>query len=135
MNCFRFSALRRALKIGHRSGRWRFDWDTPEQVYAKVQEELAEVRAAIASGDARHTEEEMGDLLFAVSQWARRLGIDPEEALHKANHKFEIRFRKMISECGLDRERFSALPLDEKERLWQEAKRKLAPWPGKSAKT
>lgn len=118
-------ALLKALKIGHRSEKWKFDWDTAEQVSAKVKEELGEVFEAIEDHDSHAVEEELGDLFFAVSQWARHLKVDPETALRKANRKFEIRFENMISECGLTQEQFRELPLAKKEELWQATKKRL----------
>lgn len=118
-------ALLKSLKIGHRSEKWKFDWDTAEQVSNKVKEELGEVFEAIEDDDAHAVEEELGDLFFAVSQWARHLKVDPETALRKANRKFEIRFENMISECGLTQEQFRELPLAKKEELWQATKKRL----------
>lgn len=118
-----FPALLTALKIGQRSQEWKFDWDTPEQVEAKVTEELDEVREAIAAQDPAAQEEEIGDLLFALSQWARHLKINPETALRKANLKFERRFQNMLENCKLSQQDFKNLPLSEKEELWGKAKK------------
>lgn len=118
-----FPALLTAWKIGKRSEQWKFDWDTPAQVEAKVTEEFAEVKEAIAASDPKAQLDEMGDLLFAVAQWARHLGIDPEAALRQGNLKFEKRFSVMIEHSKLTQDQFRALPLDEKEALWQEAKK------------
>lgn len=120
-----FPALIKALKIGLKSEKWKFDWEKAEQVFAKVQEETNEVLEAIAAHDQNAIEEELGDLLFAVAQWARHVQVDPEAALRKANRKFERRFARMIEDCALSQEAFSALPLVEKEKLWQETKMKL----------
>ena len=86
-------ALLRAEKLSKRAARVGFDWPDVEQVLAKIDEELAEVREAVAEEDAAHIEEEIGDLLFAISNLARKLQLDPETALRKANAKFERRFR------------------------------------------
>lgn len=86
-------ALLRAEKLSKRAARVGFDWPDVEQVLAKIDEELAEVREAVSENDARHIEEEIGDLLFAISNLARKLQLDPETALRKANAKFERRFR------------------------------------------
>lgn len=118
-----FPALLTAWKIGKRSEQWKFDWNTPAQVEAKVTEELEEVREAIGKGDAAAQLDEMGDLLFAVAQWARHLGIDPEAALRQGNLKFEKRFSAMIENARLTQDAFRALPLDEKEALWADAKK------------
>jgi len=110
-------ALLRAEKLQKRAARTGFDWPDASGPRAKVAEEIAEVEAA-PDADAR--EEELGDLLFAVVNWARHLGIDPEAALRRANAKFESRFRAMEALAG---EAFAGLTLDEKDRLWDRAKR------------
>ena len=110
-------ALMRAEKLQKRAARTGFDWPDAAGARAKIDEELAEVAAAADDGE-RH--EEIGDLLFAVVNWARKLGIDPEAALRDANRKFERRFRAMEDAAG---ERFAGLDLDAKEALWVAAKR------------
>lgn len=120
---FNMPALLAALKIGERSIKWKFDWDTKEQVFAKVEEEIKEIFEVL--DDPVKLEDEFGDFLFAASQWARHLKIDPEAALRKANLKFQTRFKKMIEDSGLTQDQFAALPLDEKEDLWQKTKRLL----------
>lgn len=114
-------ALLRAEKLQKRAARTGFDWPDPSGARAKVLEELAEVDSA---ADATMREEEMGDLLFAVVNWARKLGIDPEAALRQANHKFERRFRFMEDTAGAE---FIDLSLDDKEELWVRAKRESQP--------
>lgn len=109
-------ALLRAEKLQKRAARTGFDWPDPSGARAKIDEELAEVEAAPAD----EIEEELGDLLFAVVNWARKLGVDPEAALRRANSKFEKRFKAMEAEAG---DTFEALDLDAKEALWQNAKR------------
>ena len=109
-------ALSRAEKLQKRAARVGFDWPDATGPRAKIAEELAEVEAA-ADADARA--EEVGDLLFAVVNWARHQGIDAEAALRHANAKFERRFRAMEEAAG---EAFAALDLDGKEALWQKAK-------------
>ncbi len=110
-------ALLRAEKLQKRAARPGFDWPDAAGARAKILEELAEVDAA-PDRDAR--EDELGDLLFAVVNWSRKLGVDPEAALRRANAKFERRFRAMENAAG---ESFAALSLDEKEALWQQVKR------------
>ena len=109
-------ALLRAEKLQKRAARTGFDWPDPAGARAKIDEELAEVETAV---DAAHREEEIGDLLFATVNWARKLGIDPEAALRAANAKFERRFRAMEEVAG---DAFADLDLDAKEALWIEAK-------------
>ena len=109
-------ALLRAEKLQKRAARTGFDWPDPSGALAKIEEEIAEVAEA---DTAEHQAEEMGDLLFAVVNWARKLGIDPEAALRAANAKFEKRFRAMEDMAG---NAFSDLTLGEKEALWVKAK-------------
>ncbi|MAW98727.1 MAG: nucleoside triphosphate pyrophosphohydrolase [Sphingomonas sp.] len=110
-------ALLRAEKLQKRAARVGFDWPDADGARAKVFEEIEEVASA-PSPDQRAVE--MGDLLFAVVNWARKLGIDSEAALRSGNAKFERRFRAMEAEAG---SAFAALDLDAKEALWQAAKR------------
>jgi nucleoside triphosphate diphosphatase len=110
-------ALMRAEKLQKRAARTGFDWPDAQGARAKVFEEVAEVDAAMTD-NAR--EDEIGDLLFATVNWARKLGVDPEVALRRANAKFERRFRHMELTAG---ETFVGLSLDTKEQLWIDAKR------------
>ncbi len=109
-------ALMRAEKLQKRAGRVGFDWPDASGARAKIDEEIVEVETA--TNDA-HRAEEIGDLLFAVVNWARKQGVDPEVALRRANAKFERRFRAMEDIAG---EAFPALDLETKEGLWQQAK-------------
>ena len=107
-------ALERANKLQKRAARTGFDWPDATGARAKVDEELAELDAEQEQG---RREEELGDLLFAVVNLARKLKIEPEAALRAANAKFERRFRHIEGAPGFD-----ALSLDQKEQLWVEAK-------------
>lgn len=106
-------ALERAAKLQKRAARTGFDWPDIEGPKAKIREELDEIAAA----PAEELEEEVGDLLFAAVNFARHLNIDPEEALRKANRKFEKRFRAIEATPG-----FEQMSLDEMEALWVVAK-------------
>jgi nucleoside triphosphate diphosphatase len=88
-------ALARAAKLARRAGAVGFDWFDETAVRPKIAEELRETEAAVSSGDASAIEEELGDTLFAVANWARLLNVDPESALRAANRKFERRFAAM----------------------------------------
>ena len=111
-------ALARADLISHLAAATGFDWDDATGARAKVIEEMAEVDAA----DGLHERaDEIGDLLFAVVNWARKLGIDPEAALHQATTKFERRFRAMEEEAGIG---LPGLTLDQMEQLWRKVKRR-----------
>jgi ATP diphosphatase len=107
-------ALTRAEKLAARAARTGFDWPDAAGPLAKIHEELAEVAAA--DTDAERADE-VGDLLFAVANYARKLGVDAEDALRAANRKFERRFRTIEKASE-----FTGLSLDEKEALWQRAK-------------
>ena len=109
-------ALERANKLQKRAARTGFDWPDATGARAKVVEELAELDAET---DQAAREEELGDLLFAVVNLARKLKIEPEVALRAANAKFERRFRHIETVPG-----FNDLSLDQKEALWVEAKTK-----------
>ncbi|WP_025732979.1 nucleoside triphosphate pyrophosphohydrolase [Carnimonas nigrificans] len=109
-------ALLRAGKLSQRATRLGFDWPEHYHTSLKVDEELAEVREAAQQDDPDHLEEEVGDLLFAVANYARKLGIDPEQALRKANYKFERRFR------GVEQRYQPGDQLSALEAYWQEVK-------------
>ena len=115
-------ALTRAAKLGRRAAGVGFDWSKATDVLAKVDEECTELRGALDEGRASAVEEELGDLLFSLAQFARHAGVDPETALRAANAKFERRFRRMeswLAEQG--RLPGDATP-DELESLWVKAK-------------
>ena len=122
-------ALMRAFKLSKRAARVGFDFEHPGQTADKVAEELAEVREAAQSspgaqaGAAPEIFEEIGDLLFAAANLARKLEVDAEAALRAANAKFERRFRGMESLAAQRGEIFADLNLAAQERLWQEVKR------------
>src|SRR3546814_15089905 len=109
-------ALLGADKLQKRAARTGFDWPDATGARAKIDEELAEVETAATDADRA---EEIGDLLFAVVNWARKLGIEPEAALRAASAKFERRFRDMETRAG---DAFAGLSLDAKEALWTAAK-------------
>ena len=114
-------ALLRSIKIQARAARIGFDWPNATEVFVKIDEEIAELRAELArSADQALLEDELGDILFAVANLARKLEIDPEAALRRATAKFERRFRRV--EALVD-ERAAGTDLDVLEALWQEVKR------------
>ena len=117
-------ALQKAARMGEKAGRVGFDWPDAAGVRAKVAEELREVDDAVAAGDAGAVESEIGDLLFAVAQWARHLGCQPEEALRKGCRVFETRFAKMESSVRKSGRELNELEPDSLEDAWQEAKRR-----------
>jgi tetrapyrrole methylase family protein/MazG family protein len=117
-------ALQKATRMGEKAGRVGFDWPDAASVRAKVAEELREVDEAVASGDAEAVEHEIGDLLFAMAQWARHLGLAPEEALRKGCSAFASRFAAMEAKIRESGRELSELRPDALEAAWQEAKRR-----------
>jgi MazG family protein len=113
-------ALMRAEKLTKRAGRVGFDWPSPEPVLDKLQEEIGELKEAIAEPkpDQAHIAEELGDMLFVVANLCRKLGVDPEEALRGANAKFVKRFAGMEELARSRGQDFASLSLDEQEDLW-----------------
>jgi len=132
-------ALSRAAKLGKRAGRVGFDWPDAVGVRDKVAEELSELdevlaeareasRAGVATGEgaaalSARREEELGDLLFAVANWGRHLGVDPEAALRAANRKFERRFASIEAAARARQRPLETLTAQEWDALWVEAKR------------
>ncbi|KCZ94649.1 nucleoside triphosphate pyrophosphohydrolase [Hyphomonas johnsonii] len=116
-------ALLRAEKLQKRAARVGFDWTEAEPIFDKLIEETQEVKDAIASGNRDDIEDEVGDLLFVAANLGRRLGIDPEVALRRANAKFERRFKAMEQTASDNGEDFAGLTLDEQESYWQRVKR------------
>ena len=114
-------ALLRAAKIQARAARIGFDWPEARPVFDKLGEEIAELKTEFEAGaDLTRLEDELGDILFAAANLARKLGIDPEAALRRATAKFERRFRRVEA---LAVERGVGSDLDALETLWQEVKR------------
>ena len=114
--------LQRAVRLQQQAASAGFDWAAPGPVVDKLREEIAELLAAMASGEAGRIEDELGDLMFAVTNLARHLQVDPVTALRRANAKFEQRFRALEQLAG-SRERLHDMALDEMEALWQQVKR------------
>ena len=117
-------ALLRAYKLGKRAAGVGFDWTNPGDVVRKIEEEVAELREALEEEPARRdrAEEEMGDLLFAIANLSRKLGIEPEAALRKANQKFERRFAAMENKISGDGKKMQEMSLEELEAVWQQIK-------------
>ena len=118
-------SLLRAYEISARAAAVGFDWAKPTDVLDKIDEEVAEVRREVESGATGHlsrAEEEMGDLLFAIANLSRKLGIEPEAALRRANEKFTGRF-DAVEQAFLDRgQSLSDATLEAMEAEWQSVK-------------
>jgi ATP diphosphatase len=110
--------LTRAVKLQAKAAKVGFDWPSVDHVYDKIAEEVAELRAAPPASKA----EEFGDLLFAMANVARHLGIDPEAALRDANAKFERRFRHIEERLAEHGKAPAQSDLAEMDALWDEAK-------------
>ncbi len=113
--------LQRAIKLQKRVAEVGFDWPDSGPVLDKFEEETAEIRDAIAAADSDAVEDEIGDLLFVVTNLARKLQVDPARALRRSNAKFEARFRAVEQAAG-GRENLADMSLDEMEELWQSVK-------------
>lgn len=122
----RLPALHRARRVSEKAAGVGFDWADPAGVLEKVAEEVGELREAVASGDTAHAEEELGDLLFALVNLGRHLGLDPEAALHHTTEKFLARFGHVEKALAADGRHPSEATLDEMEALWQQAKGRSA---------
>jgi len=120
-------ALLRAYEMTSRAATVGFDWASPDDVVAKIAEELDEVREARTSADATGAlEDELGDLLFACANYARKLGVEPEAALRRAADKFQTRFGRMEELAAADGTALKELPLDRQNALWDMVKRESA---------
>ncbi|SFW98921.1 nucleoside triphosphate pyrophosphohydrolase [Marinospirillum alkaliphilum] len=126
-------AITRALKLQKRAATVGFDWGDPLAVLDKLEEELAEIREALAGGDAQQVLDETGDFIFAAVNLARHLKIDPEAAVRSTNRKFEQRFRVVEALCAEQGQALTVarqedpatrIDLQQLEAFWQEAKRR-----------
>lgn len=116
-------ALLRAAKLQKKAAKVGFDWPDETGVIAKIREEVAELQAAVAQGDAAHVSEELGDLFFSIVNLARFRGTDPEVLMAAANEKFERRFGEMeraLTESGTTLEQAAAAQMED---AWNAAKR------------
>ena len=119
-------SLLRAYEISARAATVGFDWVRPGDVLDKIEEEVAEVRKEVesgATGDLSRAEEEMGDLLFAIANLSRKLGIEPEAALRRANEKFTGRFDAVEQAFTAQGRSLQDATLEEMEAEWQRVKR------------
>ena len=117
-------ALLRAHKLQRRAAKVGFDWKETDQVYLKVQEEMQELQQAILTKDSQAMEQEYGDLLFALVNYARHLGLEGETALNGSNNRFVSRFNHVedcVHKSGRD---WSVFTLKELDEYWDEAKKR-----------
>jgi len=117
-----FPGLLEALKVTKKAAKVGFDWENKEQIFAKIDEEISELRSAIGSGDTENIAEEVGDLLFAVVNLARHLDVEPETALKKTNRKFRERFKFIEEQLKMEGKKLEDSNLEEMDALWNKAK-------------
>lgn len=117
-------ALMRAEKLGRRAARVGFDWPDTAGVVAKLREEIAEIEGALVEGSTAEIQEEIGDLLFAAAQLARKAGVDAEESLRLANLKFAGRFQAMETAARADGSDLRAEDMERLETRWLATKRR-----------
>ena len=116
-------ALIKAQRMQEKAAGVGFDWKTKDQVWDKFQEELSELDDALSNGDAEAIEDEFGDVLFSLINYARFLKIKPESALERTNQKFMYRFQYIEAQAKAQGTSIEKLSLNQMEAFWQEAKR------------
>jgi len=113
----------KAMRLQEKAKQVGFEWDNREQVWDKVEEEIAELKEAIALNDAGKTEEEFGDLVFSLVNYARFLQVDAENALEKTNKKFIRRFTQMEQEAASQNRMLADMSLTEMDAIWNSIKK------------
>lgn len=117
-------ALQRAERVQDKASKVGFDWEKPEDVWKKVEEEMEELHQEVAAGNSpERVEEEFGDLLFALVNYGRFIGVAPEESLHRTINKFIRRFQHIESRLAGQGLTFKDVNLETMDRYWNEAKR------------
>lgn len=119
-------ALLCAYRVGQKAHRVGFDWPDPSGVLEKIEEELGEVKEAVAAGDRQRISDEIGDLLYAIVNLTRHFEIDPEACLRRTIGRFERRFCRVEERLAREGKSPWGLDLDELEAHWQAAKRELS---------
>lgn len=119
-------AMVKATRIQEKAKQVGFEWDTKEDVWLKVEEEMGELQEAIAEQDPAHIEEEFGDVLFSLVNYARFLQVDAEGVLEKTNKKFIFRFQKMESIAAERGKTLQELSLVEMDAIWNEVKKQTS---------
>lgn len=112
----------KAIRIQDKARGVGFDWENKEQVWEKVHEELRELKAEVDAGSGKQADE-VGDVLFSVVNYARFLGVDPDEALERTNRKFIKRFQYLERESHRDGRKMGEMSLAEMDAYWEKAKR------------
>ena len=115
-------AMVKASRIQDKVAGVGFDWEEPEQVFAKVEEELAELKVEIVKGDQDAIESEFGDVMFSMINYARFLKVNPENALERTNKKFIKRFQYLEGKAKELNKSLKDMSLSEMDVFWEEAK-------------
>jgi MazG family protein len=113
----------KAMRLQEKARQVGFEWDNRDQVWDKVEEEVAELKEAISLGDADKTEEEFGDLIFSLVNYARFLQVDAENALEKTNKKFIRRFTQMEQAAASQNRLLADMSLAEMDAIWNSIKK------------
>lgn len=116
-------AIIKATRIQDKARQVGFEWDNTEDVWNKVKEEIAELEEAVTENDRQHIEEEFGDVLFSLANYARFLQIDAEGVLEKTNKKFIHRFQLMEAEAAKQQKQLANMSLQEMDDIWNEVKK------------
>src|SRR5262249_15665758 len=119
-------ALSRALRVQDKAARVGFDWKDAEGPRGKITEEVGELDRAVASGDRARMQAELGDLLFALVNWSRKQGLDPEEALRQATRRFQTRFEWIEDRLAENGQRPGGQSTEELDAMWEQAKKALS---------
>jgi len=117
----------KALRLQEKARQVGFEWENKEQVWQKVEEETNELHAAVAKGDSDKIEDEFGDLVFSLINYARFLRIDPENALERTNKKFIDRFKKMETEALKQSKNLDEMTLEQMDAIWNTIKHRHTP--------
>ncbi len=117
-------ALIKAYRVQEKAGSVGFDWENPNDVWKKVEEEIFELKKSIESNDPNKIEEEIGDLLFAIVNYSRFLKVNPESALNKAVEKFTRRFQTIETELKSQGKDIYSATLEEMDAIWEKIKKK-----------
>jgi XTP/dITP diphosphohydrolase len=117
-------SLLKAIRIQDKARSAGFDWDNKEQVWEKVLEELDELKHEVENNNKEKIEEELGDVIFSIINYARFIGVNPDDSLEKTNKKFIKRFQYIEQEANKINKQLSDMSLEEMEVLWQQSKSK-----------
>lgn len=116
-------ALVKAMRLQEKAKQVGFEWEEKTAVWEKVREEMQELQEAVAAGDQEHSEEELGDLLFSIINYARFLRLDAENALERTNIKFTNRFKSMEKKALADGKQLKDMSLEEMDAIWNSVKK------------